>query len=301
MLTPYQFATNNPILNIDLDGLEGVDMSQRYLGLWQSAIQLENEGKIVSSLEYVQHMNRNIALGNAAGMTLYTGGVAVGEGLTWISSNYVNLLYNPILQTNLLGGAYGIATGDEALFPTGIVDETTRAGKYLIREIVEDIPYPSRTGFGRLHAVRKKLIETYRGLPGGNDFRTKLKNGGGNLAYAEGLINNKLVNIDAVSGTISPNGTAQLLEDGQRFFKTKVTKIKGGVDEVHRYNDSEAKIFESIAHSLVGKPGTYKEFVGNITIYSNRTPCMSCRGVKKQFQKMFPNINVEIIGETKHK
>jgi RHS repeat-associated protein len=53
-----------------------------------------------------------------------------------------------------------------------------------------------------------------------------------------------------------------------------------------RMLDSESKIFEHLAASLP------RDAVGRVRIFSERPLCVSCSGVAKQFQQMFPGIKI---------
>ncbi|WP_046469869.1 polymorphic toxin-type HINT domain-containing protein [Allosalinactinospora lopnorensis] len=72
-----------------------------------------------------------------------------------------------------------------------------------------------------------------------------------------------------------------------------------------RYNadrsaDSEQKILEDIADELNPRdsngnyPETRPDIEGSIDLYSERPPCSSCEGVIEQFEREFPNVEVNV-------
>ena len=58
-----------------------------------------------------------------------------------------------------------------------------------------------------------------------------------------------------------------------------------------RDRDSEFKILHDISKLLEGETSDR----GTIQLYTDLTPCISCRGVIEEFCKKFPNVKVEVM------
>lgn len=80
---------------------------------------------------------------------------------------------------------------------------------------------------------------------------------------------------------VSGKNTPGVNSSQERLFKTSEVKWP-------RANDAEAFIFENLAKKLTPNSS------GTIVLISERAACDSCRGVIKQFKKMFPNVNIII-------
>jgi RHS repeat-associated protein len=103
MLTPYQFASNSPILGVDMDGLE----FRHYPKISDKAkIILNGAGNVIfgvgatigSGYYIVQTGGAGAALGGATAMSLSLGEVAIG--FAQISDGFANNKPNPILQSS---------------------------------------------------------------------------------------------------------------------------------------------------------------------------------------------------------
>lgn len=110
-------------------------------------------------------------------------------------------------------------------------------------------------------------------------FRETLGVGAGkNIAIADYEIGGVSGSLTSVSGKHQFAGTVPNPEN--LLFKYVATGNNP------RILDSESKIFEHLAASLP------RNAVGNIRVFSERPLCVSCSGVAKQFQQMFPGIKV---------
>jgi len=101
---------------------------------------------------------------------------------------------------------------------------------------------------------------------------------GRNVAVAETNIDGSSQMLTSVSGKASPEGTVPAPTDP--LFTTKPSGA------MTRAYDSEVKILEDVAKDL--KPDSQ----GTISLYTERPPCPSCRGVIQQFQDRFPGVQV---------
>ena len=86
MLTAYQFASNRPIVAIDLDGMEALDQSSRFRAMESDGVRLG-----INPTEHVLSLERKRALGNAIGLSFWFGGSSLlalteSAAITLISS-----------------------------------------------------------------------------------------------------------------------------------------------------------------------------------------------------------------------
>ena len=90
-----------------------------------------------------------------------------------------------------------------------------------------------------------------------------------------------------ISGTASRAGTV-----GVPVLRRFTTMEVGGYD---RLFDSEVKLLESFAAKFHNTPNVK----ATLTLTSERQFCTSCSGVVTQFQKMFPNVQLNVINGVK--
>lgn len=83
-----------------------------------------------------------------------------------------------------------------------------------------------------------------------------------------------------------------------RIFDTTAVNsdnVIGGPNAFNRAVDTESKILEDIAHQLGYNKFTVDNTIkGNVYLITERAPCPSCLGVIEQFEKMFPNVKVQV-------
>ena len=123
----------------------------------------------------------------------------------------------------------------------------------------------------------------------------------GNMAYSEVRIKNiDKTQYFAHSGiqteipSVKGSGISVMLEKSP--FKTldvNNKNIVNGEGAWSRSVDAEYKILSDIQKRL----GNNFNATGEVKLYKRLIPCPSCEGVINQFQKMYPNIKVEIIYE----
>lgn len=91
-----------------------------------------------------------------------------------------------------------------------------------------------------------------------------------------------------------------LLQEEENFkFETLFINDINEVDPIKGYDrkcDTEAKILEQIAHEL----GNVSDIKGEIDLYTDRNPCLSCLGVIKQFKQMYPEIEIRVYYKSIH-
>lgn len=72
-----------------------------------------------------------------------------------------------------------------------------------------------------------------------------------------------------------------------------------------RFNDTEVKLLEEFSLKNGAQPNVanqvFDSIEGEIKLYTQLCPCGSCANVIKEFKKMFPNVNLEIITTTANK
>lgn len=118
-----------------------------------------------------------------------------------------------------------------------------------------------------------------------NQLRSTFGIEGRNVGIATYNINGISNEVPAVSGRTLP-GTVGI--PSPRFFETFA------VGHTREF-DSEVKLLETIAHQFAPGPGIYENIRGTVTIFSELPPCPSCVGVIQQFNRMFPNVSVEVL------
>lgn len=77
-------------------------------------------------------------------------------------------------------------------------------------------------------------------------------------------------------------------------FETLCVDFKGnigGPNAIPRHYDTEYKIMEDIAARL----GTNTAVQGSILLYTDLEPCVSCRGVMRQFLALYTNVEMEVL------
>lgn len=83
-----------------------------------------------------------------------------------------------------------------------------------------------------------------------------------------------------------------LLKENRRFEYVDVV-TKDGTIRTDTFYDSEAKIFEYLADRYDTVP--FKE----VTVFSQRGMCPSCKGVMEQFKAAYPEVKINVISNKK--
>jgi RHS repeat-associated protein len=199
---------------------------------------------------------------------------------------------------DLLANIYG-ETANQAL------NSLARGGALSFEGLATEVAWnlaPSVLGIG------KDFVKTFGRSPQSSFERSKLFRQALNLgefnprtspnfAFADIRIGTKGKDF---SGTlISLSGTTRVRTASGSLFEPipgLVGNVSGKVnfmprvDKFLRDKDSEIKILESVANQYIDNP--YVK--GKIYLFSERSPCGSCREVIREFQKIFPNIEVQL-------
>lgn len=264
-LTPYQFASNEPISNIDIDGLEagGWELSSPLIRTKQNA-QMHFDAariKMQSKLSYfsISPERNKIQQYNHEKYRLRKyrelGYKDDGSESAWMK-----------LAKNKTWNAFADNLAFPALNTLAIAD-----GVYMLR------------GLGT-------LIETYtsaRKISFLRDILGVKKTS--NIGLLEGQVGNVKINDIAISGNSSTAGTVSMVNDSKRVFETFSVR---GYDRVF---DSEVKLLENFAETYKATPN----IEGVLKLTSERQFCSSCTGVIEQFKKMFPKVKLEFINGVK--
>ena len=142
------------------------------------------------------------------------------------------------------------------------------------------------------NATFKNSIETFKAkLPSWAQKRN-------NFAYAEvhidGVTKNQYFAHSSINEEIaSVAGTGISLEPKNPIFETfhvNPKNIINGEKAYERSKDTENKILSEIAQNI-----TNKSTSGEIIIYTDLKPCVSCDNVFASFSEMFPNIKITIL------
>lgn len=78
-------------------------------------------------------------------------------------------------------------------------------------------------------------------------------------------------------------------------FHVNSKNIINGEKAYARSKDTENKILSEIAQNIANKSAT-----GEIVIYTDLKPCVSCDNVFASFSEMFPNIKITILYVNKY-
>ena len=313
--TPYQFAGNSPIANIDLDGGEpkpsttGTEEGQKdntseYRMRWKGGKHGRWVNDVKVSKDWFYHK----------------GGMATLKGPTkegWYSSeDYFNLLKSTnataalAKELNLFNCTCStpINASTEELskfIGTGLGEN---AEKYIIAAAealasernfsVIGITYASgfnvedMLGVGLIFKAGAKILGTYaaKTVAGRsiNFLRKELTVGGTkNIGTLGGMVEGEGYYTIAISGQQSRPGTV-----GAPLLR-KFTAVSTGKNS--RLYDSEVKLLEDFALKFHNSPNVK----GTLTLTSEQTFCTSCTGIIKQFKEAFPNIQLNLINGVK--
>jgi RHS repeat-associated protein len=317
--TPYQFAGNSPIANIDLDGGEPKPSI--------SGTEKEGDTKTTSAKYITGTAENGIGVEERTGTwNFHAGGAGTGrqqkngtEILTqpgwYTSEGYINVLKSTSAATALAGELHLFSTtalespsGSEELskFVGAGLNQNTE--KHLIAAAnslansrnyaVTGTTYPSSfnvediMGLGLLFKEGLKILGTYtaKNLASRsvNLLREAYSIGGGrNIGTLGGVVEGAGYHTTGVSGTASRAGTV-----GVPLLRRFTTMEVGGYD---RLFDSEVKLLEDFAAKFHNTPNVR----GTLTLTSERQFCTSCSGVVTQFQKAFPNVQLNVINGVK--
>jgi RHS repeat-associated protein len=139
-------------------------------------------------------------------------------------------------------------------------------------QLIRSTPYDLQTA----GTIRNNVINS-----GVNKLSTRYIKGKGNIAFAEGIINDTNISqVRAFAGKEHLQGYATLPQNRQL-----VSEKLGRVD---RKFDSESKILEEILK--ITKPGD----IGAIKIFSERFVCNNCGDMISQFKRLRPHIKIII-------
>ncbi|WP_430901760.1 MULTISPECIES: deaminase domain-containing protein [unclassified Paraflavitalea] len=284
-LTPYQFASNTPIWATDLDGLEANFSNAKvqrveYTDYKQGTlINILGNGKEFGANAGVSAWNGLVDL-SETGVNMFS-----GKGRDKIMRETVEPAVNAFIQFQMMSPDQQLT-----LFKQLASDPRTWeniVGNFAIGGIFKALPKINVPNFLKT-AVSPftRLSESFKLGSAStkiNFFRDVLGvKKTQNIAILEGQIGNTKIFDIGVSGE---NAIGTVGMPSKRFFKTKV--VKG----FNRAFDSEVKLLENFAELNQNN----KQISGTLRLISERIICDSCDDVISQFQKMFPNIKVEIV------
>jgi hypothetical protein len=263
-LSPYQFASDSPIQNIDLDGLEG-----SWAGYLNGVPRDQHDNVITGIRE-----------GHKKGATAFVITSAVILDAVYTRG----IVMKSLAGAGLLEAMNETERGHEAQ-ASGNYGEAHRryanAGEASKFAIFEGVGFVAGKGIGKIYNFTKNSVDASTKLAA---IREAFKIGKGrNIAWAEVKIGQGSVEeIVAHSGQQSAKGTAKA-PGISRNFETNVVNPNSF--------DSEIKILEEFSQKYKNNP-TIK---GEIKIFSERQYCDSCRdAIFNQFNKKFPNVKIKV-------
>ena len=129
-------------------------------------------------------------------------------------------------------------------------------------------------------AIRNEVADV-----GNAKVRKKANRGGGSVAYADANIDGQSQSLKALSGNDNIPGFVENVPNAERKLPASI--LDG--ETMPRSSDGEAKVFEIILSQ------TDESSNGSIKVFTERAMCDSCTGVTKEFQRLSPNIIVEVV------
>jgi hypothetical protein len=296
-LTPFQFASNTPIMAIDLDGLEA------YLPI--GSILIGDPGRYDDKSMKAMQKSSSMALSIVAALfTLPFSGpveiVAGAGGAVLETTTAVVINGGSKLPWLLATAEIATATLQNPAYQQAAVD----AGSFLLSLVSDDpnlqIPNSGGDELGLItrHTLSKGatavLENIMKYLPKGKEGQV--------INYAVGVFT------DAAGKTFKGAATSSAMELSGLLKKTALKA--GNIFKetiINRGQDSELKFFNNLAAYLGATAGdaeagkVFNAVKDEVTILSYLTPCASCGAViEKQFHKMFPNVKINIVS-TVHK
>jgi len=106
-----------------------------------------------------------------------------------------------------------------------------------------------------------------------------------NVSFANIDVKGEQLKRVSYSGKTSKEGTAPVPQ--KRLFETTITREGNS-----RQLEAELKILEEFAAKYSDRAQQVK---GNIYLFSELPPCVSCTKVFEQFREMFPNVKLEVV------
>ncbi|EEM08270.1 hypothetical protein COM13_09615 [Bacillus pseudomycoides] len=155
-----------------------------------------------------------------------------------------------------------------------------------------------------VHSQLKNSIEQFKDTIQPILTKKQKRGNGGNYSMIDvkvGDLNTKIKSFSKFSslddigkgGSLSPAEVKQFVEneniallkpEDKRVFETSK------IDNQDALFDTKAKLLENIA----GKLGDNYDVKGSIDLYTQLSPCASCRGVISQFMDRYPNIKINL-------
>ncbi|RYE50778.1 MAG: hypothetical protein EOP48_19235 [Sphingobacteriales bacterium] len=316
--TPYQFAGNDVIRNIDLDGGEPKPSTP---GTQEGQTETTSErkfyprGSVVVDKAWYWH-NGGLGTGKLKNANDISSEIKTEAG--WYSSEgYLDVLSSSSAAQQLAGEAgYSQfvrpgAGAKESLGGFVGVGLNENASKYLNAAALKvgakanfmASGYTAPSDFNVedflvIPALVKASIAGVKMI--GNHIAKNLASKGINYIRAAYSIG-KTRNIASLGGEIEGVGFYSIGISGQSaragtvgvpVLRRFTTQEVGGYD---RLFDSEVKVLEDFANQFHKTPNVK----GTLTLTSERTFCTSCSGVIDQFKQMFPNVKVNTINGVK--
>lgn len=224
-----------------------------------------------------------------------------GEELAIVGNRYFSRAAVESMVPSGLGGA-GIPpsiindilnTGEKAAFNGKFYNSSldavvmTENNGTIVRSITKVSDRTAETGLGLTNAFKGTSLELEAATARIKEVRSK---GGsaGNYGYLYGTVKGEPINHKIWA-------SGQVVGSEPQIFDAIEVAGSNGVPFL-RNTDSEYKMLNQLAFDLGGVKGNaYTNVTGELKIVSELPFCTSCRGIIKQFNEMFPNIEIIVV------
>jgi len=271
MLTPYQFASNSPILNIDLDGAEALSsMADQIRTMQEANIAIYGPEK---AKKWNAALRAGVTYGSLYGLKFGFYVVLAAEGGPQVAI--------PALLSDLTGAP--VLPAPQAM-SGGIASQKISQVEGSGINGAGSIAAESEEG-AAMTVYQQRFMSLRQTITSVGKTR--------NIAYTEGIIAGEPISEVAVSGEALRPGSGLIDMPEKTFFETTTVGHP-------RAFDSEVKLMESLANKFdQGSLSANRKIFGKIRIVSELPLCESCNGVVQQFKDRFPNIQVSYVnGQT---
>gem|GEM_PF-2822756 len=156
---------------------------------------------------------------------------------------------------------------------------------------------------GHAKDLRRRMPTEFHGIIEDTDLEDLSEDGNLGVAYYQiddftksGMLYAHS-SISIAADPLGNSGAFVVVREPQIFETFHVDKTSTKGRGMNRRIDSEAKILEEIHHMIVTHCTDPKEITGELFLYTEKEPCISCDWVIQQFQAAHPHVKLSIYYE----